>query len=72
VSIQAKNILLIAGLKEQYYFAPFLDACENVNVNIHICDPSRYPTEASICSIQDSEGHIDGYSEYICQIKLAA
>jgi len=60
-----KNILFIAGMKEQYYFAPFLEACENIDVNIHICDPSRYPQEASICATQSDNGHMDGYIDTV-------
>jgi len=65
MSTQTKNILLIAGLQEQYYFTPFLNACEHVDINIHICDPSRYPTESSMCAIQSDTGHIDGYIDTV-------
>ncbi len=65
MSTQTKNILLIAGLQEQYYFAPFLNACEHADINIHICDPSRYPTESSIYAVQNDTGHIDGYIDTV-------
>ncbi|KKU81074.1 MAG: hypothetical protein UY07_C0026G0003 [Parcubacteria group bacterium GW2011_GWA1_47_8] len=58
-----KNILLIAGLQEQYYFQPFVDACKNRDVSIYLCDPSRYPAEAVLCVTQDRTGRIDGYLE---------
>lgn len=60
-----KNILLIAGLQEQYYFQPFLDACRNRNVAIHVCDPSRYPIDATLCITQEKSGKIDGYIETV-------
>lgn len=65
MTVHAKNILLIAGLGERYYFDPFLDACSSVNINIHICDPSRYPIEASVCAVQDNLGSIDGYIDTV-------
>lgn len=55
-----KNILLIAGMQEQYYFQPFLEACINRNVIVHICDPSRYPVSATFYVTQDKSGRIDG------------
>lgn len=60
-----KNILLIAGLQERYYFQPFVDACSNRNVTIHLCDPSRYPVDATFGITQDKTGRIDGYIETI-------
>lgn len=60
-----KNVLLIAGLSEQYYFGPFLEACKNKDIEIHICDPSRYPTHATLCAIQDEMGNIDGFMDTV-------
>lgn len=55
-----KNILLIAGMQEQYYFQPFLEACKNRNVTVYICDPSKYPVSATFYVTQDNSGQIDG------------
>ncbi len=59
-----KKVLLIAGLQEQYYYAPFLEACRNID--IHICDPSRYPLESSLMIRQDGiTGKIDGFIDTV-------
>jgi len=60
-----KNILLIAGLKERYYFDPFLNACKDMDMSVHICDPSLYPKDASIYVVQDDMGCIDGYMDTV-------
>jgi hypothetical protein len=43
-----KNVLLIAGLSEDYYYSPFIDACKNKNLKIFIFDPSQFPEKANI------------------------
>ena len=60
-----KNVLLIASLSERYYFEPFLNVYKNKDINIHICDPSRYPTKATMCAIQDKAGCIHGYIDTV-------
>ena len=55
-----KNIFLIAGLNERYYFEPFLKACLSKDLAIHICDPSRYPIESSLVIEQSSVGIMHG------------
>src|SRR3989344_1673212 len=60
-----KNVLLIAGLRERYYFEPFVNACKGKRVNLYICDPSRFPNEATLCVTQDRMGRISGFIEVV-------
>jgi len=57
-----KNVLLFTGLKEGYYFEPFLKHCRNSN--IFIFDPDHFPTNltfdlGSKASGEGSFGHLD-------------
>lgn len=57
-----KNILFIAGLKEEYYYLPFVEACKERNVAIHLFDPSRFPEQATVsigCDGLAMSGFID-------------
>lgn len=60
-----KNILLIAGLQERYYFGPFVDACSGKGVNVHVFDPSLFPSETTIHVIQNMDGKIDGHIDTV-------
>lgn len=60
-----KNILLIAGLQERYYFGPFVDACSGLEIRIHIFDPSLFPDEAEMHIVQDLDGSISGYIDTV-------
>ncbi|MBP6868845.1 MAG: hypothetical protein KBC16_01920 [Candidatus Pacebacteria bacterium] len=55
-----RNVLLIAGLEERYYYEPFIKACHNLDISIHICDPSRYPVEM-LLSIEQAGQKLAGY-----------
>ncbi len=57
-----KNVLFIAGLKEEYYYLPFVEACKGRNVAIYLFDPSRFPEQAIVSVICDgpiTSGFID-------------
>lgn len=60
-----RNVLLIAGLDEQYYFQPFVEACTDKEIAVHVCDPSRYPEHASFCIIQNENGDMRGHLDTI-------
>lgn len=60
-----KNILLIAGLGERYYFDPFIAACKNPNIRMHVCDPSLFPQNARLHVHQNEAGNISGYIDTI-------
>lgn len=60
-----KNILLIAGLSEAYYFDPFVDACKSRDINIFLFDPLRFPGEANIALSLDNAGKIEGFIDVL-------
>jgi len=43
-----KNVLFIAGLKEEYYYLPFVEACKERNITIYLFDSSRFPEQAAV------------------------
>ncbi|KKT38821.1 MAG: RimK domain protein ATP-grasp [Parcubacteria group bacterium GW2011_GWA2_44_13] len=55
-----KNILIIAGLGERYYFEPFLQACTGKKIRIGVFDPDCFPSDLSIHVTMDNGGKIAG------------
>ena len=55
-----KNVLFIAGLKEEYYYMPFVRACTGKNITIYLFDPSCFPRQAIVSMIYDGQG-INGF-----------
>jgi len=61
-----KNVLLIAGLGERYYFDSFVKECKKRGkVKIFIFDPSCFPKELSISITMGREGQIDGFIDVL-------
>ena len=56
-----KNILLIAGLSEAYYYDAFLKACDGRDIKIYLFDPLSFPKEATISVGMDARGKITGH-----------
>jgi len=57
-----KNVLFIAGLKEEYYYLPFVEACKGRNVVIYLFDSSRFPEQAVVsvkCDGLTMSGFVD-------------
>ena len=59
-----KNVLLVAGLSERYYYGPFLAACDG-KVNIYIFDPSAVPDNGSISLYLGTNGSITGFVDVL-------
>lgn len=60
-----KNVLLIAGLSEAYYFDLFVDACKNRDINIFLFDPLCFPDKANITLSMDNTGKIEGFIDVV-------
>lgn len=56
-----KNVLLIAGFDQKYYFAPFVRACEERHVRLFVLDPDRAPKLAALCVRLDADGALSGF-----------
>lgn len=56
-----KNVLLIAGLGEAYYFEPFARAGLEEGVQIFVLDPSLFPDQSKINIRMNEVGVVDGY-----------
>lgn len=60
-----KKILFIAGLKERYYYGPFINASLGKDLEIYVCDPSRFPQEGQLHVSQDSDGTVSGFIDTV-------
>ncbi|MDB5237394.1 MAG: hypothetical protein JWL88_496 [Parcubacteria group bacterium] len=60
-----KNVLLIAGLEERYYYDEFLASCTDEGINIFVLDPSRLPDRASINLSLDGSGTVVGFIDVL-------
>lgn len=58
-----KNILIIAGLGERYYFEPFVSACRSRRLKLYVFDPSRFPANALLSVKMSPAGKVDGYMD---------
>jgi len=56
-----KNILLIAGLSERYYYDSLLAPCVEAGLSIYVFDPSMVPNQATIQVILDATGAARGF-----------
>lgn len=60
-----KNILFIAGSSEEYYFKPFIDACDGLEMKIYLFDPSDFPERLSLSAHMSFENEIVGFIQGI-------
>jgi len=60
-----KTVLLIAGLRQRYYYDPFLKACETKELRICIFDPNQFPSYASISVALDIHGILTGFVDVL-------
>jgi glutathione synthase/RimK-type ligase-like ATP-grasp enzyme len=60
-----KNVLLIAGTEERYYYDAFLRASERKNLRIYLFDPSRLPSQGSMSLEMDSHGQVKGFLDVL-------
>lgn len=60
-----RNILLVAGLSERYYYGPFLKACENADLHLYLLDPSRFPSEMVISLSLENDAELSGFVEVL-------
>ena len=55
-----KNVLIIAGLKELYYFEPFARLGLKQGVQIFVLDPSRFPDKSEMNIQMNDVGVVNG------------
>lgn len=60
-----KNVLLIAGLGERYYYDAFLAPCFEEGVCVHVFDPNRLPKQSVIFMTFDVLGTIVGFIDVL-------
>ena len=56
-----KNVLLIAGLGERYYYDRFIAPCIEEGLNVYVFDPSRLPKQAMISMDLNESNSVVGY-----------
>ncbi|MFA6585529.1 MAG: hypothetical protein WCS97_03775 [Candidatus Paceibacterota bacterium] len=60
-----KNVLLIAGLGERYYYDRFIAPCIKEDLNIYLFDPSRLPKQAAITMDLNEFDSVVGYIDVL-------
>ncbi len=60
-----KNILLITGRDQGYYFDPFVAACEEKDLHIYVLDQSLFPAKATVSIAVDNAGKLEGFVDVL-------
>lgn len=60
-----KNVLLIAGLGERYYYDAFVAPCIEEGLTLYVFDPSRIPNQAAINMTLDRSGSVLGFVDVL-------
>jgi glutathione synthase/RimK-type ligase-like ATP-grasp enzyme len=61
-----KNVLFITDSTQQYYWQPFVEACDGRAVHIYIFDTSRFPSKTAITLAMAESGQVVGSIEVKC------
>jgi len=60
-----KVALIVADQAQKYYYDPFVSACEEKGVRLHVLDPTRFPSEAAISIRLDDSGRVMGFVDVL-------
>ena len=60
-----RNVLLVAGLSERYYYDPFLKACANADLRLYVLDPSRFSSEMVMSVALENDAKLSGFVEVL-------
>lgn len=58
-----KNVLLVAGQTESYYYLPFVQACRGKPIRIHVLETDRFPKESILNINLCGDGTLSGFIE---------
>ncbi len=56
-----KNVLVIAGVNERYYYEAFVTPCRSKGIRLCILDPLQLHRDAMICIAMEENGLVAGY-----------
>ncbi|MDO8618696.1 MAG: hypothetical protein Q7R49_01990 [Candidatus Daviesbacteria bacterium] len=59
-----KRVLFIAGLNEEYYYRPFIEACKGKDITVYVFDSSLFPEKATL-GIRLEGSHVSGFIDVI-------